>query len=171
MPKTVLVTNNLGDVLNDVVRFFAEAHPSIQFNCVIDPKLPAFPFDSEQINRVVTNLLDNSIAAIVSGADMRQTPLDGRIHLSASLDETLQMVTVSVADNGVGISAENKARVFEPYFSTKPSGTGLGLAIVSTIIADHHGYIRVSDNKPSGTRITFELPVKPGVADLRRKQG
>ena len=59
--------------------------------------------------------------------------------------------------------AEDKSRLFEPYFSTKKSGTGLGLAIVSAIVSDHNGYIRVRDNQPRGTVFTIELPVKTGI--------
>jgi two-component system nitrogen regulation sensor histidine kinase NtrY len=69
------------------------------------------------------------------------------------------MATFVVADNGVGIAPEDRARLFEPYFSTKKSGTGLGLAIVNSIISDHHGFIRVKDNSPRGTRFIIELPV------------
>jgi two-component system nitrogen regulation sensor histidine kinase NtrY len=50
-------------------------------------------------------------------------------------------------------------KVFEPYFSTKKSGTGLGLAIVSSIISDHHGQVSVADNTPTGTIVSFVLPV------------
>ena len=64
-----------------------------------------------------------------------------------------------VADRCCGISAEDKARLFEPYFSTKKSGTGLGLVIVSTIVADHNGYIRVKNNQPQGAKFIIELPV------------
>ena len=71
----------------------------------------------------------------------------------------LQLVTFTVADNGCGIPDDDKPRLFEPYFSTKKTGTGFGLAIVSTIISDHNGYIRVSDNHPHGTRFIVELPV------------
>ncbi len=70
------------------------------------------------------------------------------------------MVRVEVADNGCGIPAWNRMRMFEPYFSTKKKGTGLGLAIVSSIISDHNGNISVRDNTPRGTIISFELPVK-----------
>jgi two-component system nitrogen regulation sensor histidine kinase NtrY len=49
--------------------------------------------------------------------------------------------------------------MFEPYFSTKKSGTGLGLAIVRSIIFDHHGQVSVADNKPTGTIVSFQLPV------------
>jgi two-component system nitrogen regulation sensor histidine kinase NtrY len=69
-------------------------------------------------------------------------------------------VRFEVADDGVGIPPEDRRRIFEPYFSTKSKGTGLGLAIVSRIVADHHGYIRVQDNPPRGTRFVVELPAR-----------
>jgi len=72
----------------------------------------------------------------------------------------MQLAKLVVSDNGPGIPADTKQKLFEPYFSTKRSGTGLGLAIVSNIISDHNGYIRVKDNDPRGTRFIIELPVK-----------
>jgi hypothetical protein len=57
------------------------------------------------------------------------------------------------------VTQELKERLFLPYFSTKQRGTGLGLAIVSRIIEDHHGSIRVEENKPVGARFIVELPL------------
>ena len=65
-----------------------------------------------------------------------------------------------MADNGCGLSPEVRERIFEPYFSTKKDGTGLGLAIVSAIVADHHGYVRVRQNDPKGSRFIIELPAE-----------
>jgi two-component system nitrogen regulation sensor histidine kinase NtrY len=70
------------------------------------------------------------------------------------------MVRLEVSDNGCGIAAEDKGKLFEPYYSTKKSGTGLGLTIVNAIVADHNGYIRVRDNEPKGTTFLIELPVR-----------
>jgi two-component system nitrogen regulation sensor histidine kinase NtrY len=64
------------------------------------------------------------------------------------------------------MTPEVKARLFEPYFSTKPDGTGLGLAIVSAIVADHNGFIRVRDNLPRGSRFVLEFPVRRRAAQL-----
>jgi two-component system nitrogen regulation sensor histidine kinase NtrY len=64
------------------------------------------------------------------------------------------------------MTPEVKARLFEPYFSTKPEGTGLGLAIVSAIVADHNGFIRVRDNQPRGSRFVMEFPVRRSAAQL-----
>jgi len=72
----------------------------------------------------------------------------------------LGMVRLVVADDGEGVSDEDKTRLFEPNFSTKKAGMGLGLTIVSTIVADHDGMISVQDNQPRGARFVIELPVK-----------
>jgi two-component system nitrogen regulation sensor histidine kinase NtrY len=58
------------------------------------------------------------------------------------------------------MTPEVKARLFEPYFSTKKEGTGLGLAIVSAILSDHRAFVRVRDNEPKGSRFIVEFPVK-----------
>ena len=95
------------------------------------------------------NLVDNAISAVHS---------EGEITISISHDTEHKLVRVEVADTGDGISDENKARLFEPDFSTKLTGMGLGLAIVNTIVMDHHGMIRAEDNHPKGARFIFELP-------------
>ena len=63
-----------------------------------------------------------------------------------------------MADNGPGIPASEREKLFLPYYSTKRRGSGLGLAIVRRIIAEHGGNIDVGDNVPRGTRFTIELP-------------
>ena len=150
MPASNPSLNNLNDVLNEAVVLFQEGHKEIDFQLQLEPGLPVFSLDREQIKRVILNLLDNAVAA-VSG--------EGKIIMKTSYNKDLDMVTLSVSDNGCGIQPEDKPRLFEPYFSTKKSGTGLGLAIVSTIVSDHNGYIRVRDNEPQGTHFIVELPL------------
>ena len=85
--------------------------------------------------------------------------------LRSAYDPLLQSVRLEVADDGVGIPAQDRGRVFAPYFSTKDHGTGLGLAIVSRIVSDHHGYIRVQENEPRGARFVLELPATRAEAE------
>jgi signal transduction histidine kinase len=66
-------------------------------------------------------------------------------------------VELSVIDTGPGVSAEDKEKLFLPYFSTKERGTGLGLAIVNHIINEHHGRVRVEENLPVGARFIVEF--------------
>ena len=69
------------------------------------------------------------------------------------------VVRIIVSDNGPGIPAADRDKLFMPYYSTKRRGSGLGLAIVRRIIAEHGGSIEAADNMPAGTVFTVELPV------------
>ena len=149
MPATKPTLNNLNDVVQECLALYRQAHKDIRFNTDLDPDLPNSKFDREQIKRALINLLENAISA---------TPADGSITISSSYNVEINLITLMVSDTGCGVPAENKPRLFEPYFSTKKTGTGLGLAIVSTIVADHNGYIRVKDNEPQGTHFIIELP-------------
>jgi two-component system nitrogen regulation sensor histidine kinase NtrY len=150
MPASVPAPNHLNEVIGETLILFQEAHKNIHFEFV-PHDLPVLNIDREQIKRVMINLIDNSITALGEG---------GKVKIQTDYDPKLQMVRLEVSDNGCGITDDNKRRLFEPYFSTKQSGTGLGLTIVNTIIADHHGYIRVRDNEPRGTTFLIELPVR-----------
>jgi len=149
MPATNPSDNNLNEVMSECLSLYREAHKNITFQQSLDQQLPDTKFDREQIKRVIINLLENAIAAITG---------EGEIRLETDYNQEIQIITLTVADSGCGIPAEDKTRLFEPYFSTKKTGTGLGLAIVSTIVADHNGYIRVRDNSPKGSLFIIELP-------------
>ena len=151
MPVTSPTLNDLNAVVAEAVLLFQDAHKDIVFEFKPAEGLPKFNLDAEQINRVMINLLDNAVAAI--------NKKTGRIEIAVSYDEQHRKVTVSVADDGAGVPSSYKRKVFEPYFSTKKSGTGLGLAIVSSIISDHRGQVSVADNNPTGTIVSFQLPV------------
>ena len=149
MPAIQPMPNNLNDIIREALTLFQEAHRAITFSFRSDESLPLLQLDRDQIKRVLINLLDNAVAAIEG---------DGTINITSAFNPELQMVTCTVADSGHGISPEDRPRLFEPYFSTKKTGTGLGLAIVNSIISDHHGFIRVKGNKPTGTMFIIELP-------------
>ena len=151
MPVTSLTLNDLNAVVAEAVLLFQDAHKDIVFEFKPAEGLPKFDLDAEQINRVMINLLDNAVAAI--------NKKNGRIEITVSYDEQHRKATVAVADDGAGVPSSNKRKVFEPYFSTKKFGTGLGLAIVNSIISDHHGQVSVADNNPTGTIVSFQLPV------------
>jgi len=149
MPAAQPTPNDLNEVIREAVTLYQESHRNVAFSFRADESVPMIRLDRDQIKRVLINLLDNAVAALDG---------EGRIDVETSYNPELRMATFTVADTGHGISPEDKPRLFEPYFSTKKAGTGLGLAIVNTIIADHHGFIRVKDNEPRGTRFIIELP-------------
>jgi hypothetical protein len=114
--------------------------------------LPKVMADSEAIRRAFANLVDNAAEAM-QGTALRE------INISTSLVTSRDAVEITVADTGPGVTQDLKEKLFLPYFSTKKRGTGLGLAIVSRIIEEHHGSIRVEENRPVGARFVIELPL------------
>ena len=150
MPQVQKGPADLASLAHDTLVLYREGHKHIAFSLTESAPVPIFSFDAEQIKRCLINLLDNAVAVLPDG---------GRIDVELSPNETDNSIFLKVADNGPGISKENKLKLFEPYFSTKKSGTGLGLAIVSTIVSDHSGYIRVQDNEPQGSIFIIELPM------------
>ncbi len=151
LPVTQLAMQDLNEVIRDSVILFQDAHKGIAFEFLPGPDIPKLMLDPEQIRRVMVNLLDNAVAAVDKSS--------GRIEIRTLCDRGEGKARVEVADNGYGIPAGYKIKMFEPYFSTKRMGTGLGLAIVNSIIADHNGRITVVDNHPRGTIVAFELPI------------
>ncbi len=149
MPATKPTRNSLNEIVNECLILYQEAHKKIRFRTALDKAMPISNLDREQIKRVIINLFENAVAAIRD---------KGEISVETVYNPELEIISLTISDTGPGIPAEDKPRLFEPYFSTKKSGTGLGLAIVSSIIADHNGYIRVRDNSPHGARFIIELP-------------
>ncbi len=106
--------------------------------------------DKDQFTRVINNLIQNAFQA---------TPEDQEPHIKVRYKATPSSVILSCEDNGVGIDLEDKARVFEPSFTTKTSGMGLGLAMVKNIVEGHGGKIWFETNKGMGTTFFVELPL------------
>ncbi|MBF0310443.1 MAG: HAMP domain-containing protein [Magnetococcales bacterium] len=128
-----------------------------------DSHVPPFPFDASQIKQVVTNLLSNALAAMKEKEEQAlqsETPFKPQLVLSTHLSTNGQWVSVQIMDNGPGIPAADRVRVFEPYFTTKKKGTGLGLAIAKKIIEDHGGVLRMRESSWGGVNAEFQLPIK-----------
>ena len=149
---------DLNEVVESAMAVFAGRLADIDVRVDLCPNLPVVNLDREQFKRVVVNLVDNA-------AEAMQDSLVKVLYVAthAVNDLTLELV---VADSGAGISAQDKEKLFLPYFSTKGRGTGLGLAIVNHILSDHHAQIRVEDNQPLGARFIVEIPV-PVAAEVK----
>jgi nitrogen fixation/metabolism regulation signal transduction histidine kinase len=143
---------SLNSLVESALTMFNGRLDGIRVQTDLFPELPSVMADPEAIKRAIANLVDNAAEAM-QGAMVRE------ITISTSLVASRDAVELAVADSGHGVSREMKERLFLPYFSTKQRGTGLGLAIVSRIVEDHHGSIRVEENKPVGSRFVVELPV------------
>jgi nitrogen fixation/metabolism regulation signal transduction histidine kinase len=145
---------NINSIVDSTLAMFDGRLDNIRVRTFLSPELPNVMADQEAIKRALANLLDNA-------AEAMQDALFREIQISTALVATRDVVEITVADTGHGVTRELKERLFLPYFSTKKRGTGLGLAIVHRIIEDHHGSIRVEENQPVGARFVVELPIVP----------
>jgi signal transduction histidine kinase len=114
--------------------------------------LPPLRGDPVQLQQVLINLLRNAIEAAVVAA-----PADRRVRLTARAEGGT--ITLMVADTGPGISPHVAARLFEPYFSTKPDGMGIGLSVSRAIVEAHGGWLRAAPLAGGGACFSVELPV------------
>lgn len=166
MPTAEFNLVNLNDLISDTVLMFAENNSEVTFNFVADNTLPEIIIDPEQIRAVLVNLIDNAIEAFreISGNGGSAK----RVVVKSNYSRKKKIASFEVADNGPGVKDLDKARIFEPYFTTKSGGTGLGLAIVTSAVADHQGSIRVYDNAPRGTKFVVDLPIMQRQITQRR---
>lgn len=141
---------DLPPIIEETVVLYKEGHADINIVISIADDIPRLNLDRQQIKQALINLIDNAVAALKG---------KGSIVISVAHDPASKRVRLEFADNGPGISDEDKTRLFEPNFSTKQAGMGLGLTIVSSIVTDHHGRIRVQDNYPQGAKFVLEFPV------------
>jgi C4-dicarboxylate-specific signal transduction histidine kinase len=141
----------IGDVIGDVRRLLADrtsqSHVAVSMN--IAPDLPAIRFDVVQIQQVLVNLMSNAIDAM----DGQASP---RLWVSAFPDG--EMLRIEVSDNGPGVA--NVEKVFDAFFTTKPSGMGMGLAICRSIVESHGGRLWVETNPEGGSTFAFTLPIQ-----------
>jgi two-component system nitrogen regulation sensor histidine kinase NtrY len=167
MPTAQFVPTDLEALVRNSVATLQADHPEIEVTYLPDGRTPEMLLDPEQIRGVLINILSNAVAAV------HQCPesISRRIDISLSFDRNSSRAVLQVADSGPGIPAQDKSRIFEPYFTTKKGGTGLGLAIVSSVVSDHQGEIRIFDNKPRGARFVLTLPQHPQATTLRRLGG
>ena len=143
---------DINEIVEGTLAMFNGRLDGIRVEKQLDSNLPLAMADPEAIKRALANLIDNAAEAM-QDSHVRE------IHITTSLLDGRDGLEIMIADTGHGINREVKEKLFLPYFSTKKRGTGLGLAIVRRIIDDHHGSIRVEENKPAGAKFLVELPL------------
>jgi two-component system, NtrC family, nitrogen regulation sensor histidine kinase NtrY len=157
MPVLTPRPTDVRQLIDGVASLYRESHPALSITTRHADDLPLLEVDPDHIKRAVLNLVDNAVEAIGdSGTVCIET-----LHVAET-----GHARIIVADSGPGISAEDREKLFLPYFSTKVAGMGLGLPIVHEIVTEHGGTIWVEDNEPSGTRFVIEVPVSRTVAPV-----
>ena len=150
MPVLVPRPTDVRQLVDSVASLYRESHPSLTITTRHPDDLPLLEVDPDHIKRAVLNLVDNAVAAVGGTGHVRVETA----HVAAN-----GHARIIVADDGPGISAEDKEKLFLPYFSTKVAGMGLGLPIVHEIVSEHGGTIWIEDNQPKGSRFVIEVPV------------
>src|SRR6266478_596703 len=140
---------NLNTIVEEAMRFFT---PELQDREIVVEQelrsdLPVLQVDRDQMKQAFYNVIKNSLEAMHR---------HGTLRIRTDMDDT--HVIIQFVDTGGGMSAESLSRVFEPYFTTKPSGTGLGLLIVRRIVREHGGELSIESPQGKGLTITIRLP-------------
>ncbi len=150
MPKAVVADEDVADTVRQVVFLLRVGHPDIDFEVDLAAETMPARFDRRLISQALTNIIKNATEAIgaVPPAELGR----GRITVSAWRDG--KEAVIDVIDNGIGLPKENRARLLEPYVTTREKGTGLGLAIVGRILEEHGGRLELRDasEKIAGAR-------------------
>jgi two-component system, NtrC family, nitrogen regulation sensor histidine kinase NtrY len=159
MPAPRAAPTDLNAALAETLALYNDLFREIRIERRFSPALPPVRVDLEQMRRVVINLVDNGVEALGGSAASTRANGDAPvIVVETRHDSGNGVARILVSDNGPGIPAADRDKLFMPYYSTKRRGSGLGLAIVRRIIAEHGGSIEVTDNVPNGTVFTIELP-------------
>jgi nitrogen fixation/metabolism regulation signal transduction histidine kinase len=155
MPAPHLEPVDLNQMVQDVAKLFdaqmeAPGHPPTVKVLQLDDNLPSVSADPEQMRRALRNLVLNALDAMPKGGTLTL-----RTQLLDSLHD--RKIAIEVSDTGEGLTPEECARLFTPYYTTKQHGTGLGLAIVQSVVSDHKGTITVRSEPGKGATFRIEL--------------
>jgi two-component system, NtrC family, nitrogen regulation sensor histidine kinase NtrY len=141
MPKPVMEGEDVADTVRQTVFLMRVGHPDVDIEAEIKQDPLRAQFDRRLISQALTNIIKNATEAIEA------VPPDelgkGRIDVIAARDN--EDIVIDVIDNGIGLPKVSRARLLEPYVTTREKGTGLGLAIVGRVLEDHGGRIELKD--------------------------
>jgi signal transduction histidine kinase len=154
---------DLNALITDVVRA-ARGHEHVELETDL-ANLPRIVGDPVAFRRILENLIANAVDSLQSKP--------GRVTISTQVvdrDGDLPAIRVTVADTGRGIPADETARIFDDFYTTKEGGTGLGLSIVRRLVMDLHGTLGVDSAPGRGTRIIVDIPADGPSTSLRRGQ-
>lgn len=142
--------SDLGGIIEEMIDFFSPTarQANIDIKCYMPADLPPALLDRDLFKQALLNLMLNAEQAMPGGGE-----------LTIQATHETDCICLSLIDTGKGMSAEVIAKVFRPFFSTKPGGNGLGLPTVRRIIDAHGGTIDVQSEPGKGTKFTLRLPI------------
>jgi len=168
MPEPDRMTSDLAALLRDAVTLQIAGQPGVKFVTDIPEGAVLADIDATMIGQALTNLIKNAGEAIETLRE-KQPDIAVSPEIRVALNTEGHSARISISDNGIGLP-EDRARLFEPYVTTREKGTGLGLPIVKKIIEEHGGTLMLLDAEPFdgsdrfGAMAVIDLPVLPGAA-------
>jgi two-component system nitrogen regulation sensor histidine kinase NtrY len=158
MPEPERRDADLARILRDAVTLQEAGQPGVRFEVVIPARPVPAEVDPGMISQALTNLIKNAGEAIETRAEREpDAPFEPRIRVM--LTQEGPRATIIIEDNGTGLP-QDRARLFEPYVTTREKGTGLGLPIVKKIVEEHGGTLALEDAEGRGARAVLRLPAK-----------
>ncbi|GAC1333053.1 MAG: PAS domain-containing sensor histidine kinase [Bradyrhizobium sp.] len=170
MPKPVIEGEDVADAVRQVVFLMRVGHPDIDIEAEIKEEPMRAQFDRRLISQALTNIIKNAAEAIeaVPAGEIGK----GRIEVVAAREN--DDILIDVIDNGIGLPKVSRARLLEPYVTTREKGTGLGLAIVGRVLEDHGGRIELNDaadirpgQRGAWMRLRFAISGQPAKAEAK----
>ncbi len=162
MPEAVKQREDIVAILNQAVTLQQAGQPDVTFHIDIPDRVIPLSLDATMISQALTNLIKNAGEAIETRIE-KGVSLHLKPAIAISLADQGTQISVTISDNGIGLP-QDRAKLFEPYVTTRDKGTGLGLPIVKKIIEEHGGVLRLDDAEPLGdtqrvgAAATIELP-------------
>lgn len=165
MPQPVMADHDLRLAVQEPAVLFREGHKDVDFKLEIPDRPVTAHFDLRLISQAVTNLIKNGAEAIESYGEAQGRPPGYKGEIEVRLVPDADRVAIEVIDNGIGLPKQNRAKLLEPYVTTRAKGTGLGLAIVQKVVEQHGGTLALEDAPTSKTRtrgalVRLTLPIK-----------
>lgn len=166
MPQPVMADQDLRLAVQEPAVLFREGNKDIDFKLEIPDAPVKTRFDLRLISQAVTNLIKNGAEAIESYGEPQGRPADYNGSIEVRLVPSADRVAIEVIDNGIGLPKQNRAKLLEPYVTTRAKGTGLGLAIVQKVVEQHGGTLALEDaplteTRTRGALVRLTLPLKP----------
>jgi two-component system, NtrC family, nitrogen regulation sensor histidine kinase NtrY len=152
MPRPVFREESVAEFIRQAIFLCELAAPNTTHEFVMPKSAIRMQCDSRQMGQAISNILKNAEEAIQQRRDSGDD-FTGKIITEIFSDG--EKLKISIEDNGIGLPADLKERLTEPYVTTRPKGTGLGLAIVKKIIEDHFGTLVVSPAPETGAIVTM----------------
>jgi two-component system nitrogen regulation sensor histidine kinase NtrY len=164
MPAPQFTRVDVNEALRNIIRLFEPqfnvvGKPAIAAEYFLTEPLPEIDADAVLLHRAFQNLVLNAVDAMPTGGT-----------LTLRTFERGANVLIEITDSGAGLTPEECARLFTPYYTTKQQGTGLGLAIVQSIVTDHNGTISVSSEEGHGTTFRIDLPKRQANATVAQSE-